>query len=43
MICFRLNGLFEVLVLGGCTGVGKTAVLFELRRRGEQVLDLEAT
>jgi len=30
-----------VLVLGGCTGVGKTAVLFELRRRGEQVLDLE--
>lgn len=30
-----------VLVLGGCTGVGKTAVLLELRRRGEQVLDLE--
>ena len=29
-------------MLGGCTGVGKTAVLLELRRRGEQVLDLEA-
>lgn len=30
-----------VFVLGGCTGVGKTAILLELRRRGEQVLDLE--
>ncbi|CAE7237801.1 selU [Symbiodinium natans] len=31
-----------VWVLGGCTGVGKTAVLWELRQRGEQVIDLEA-
>lgn len=31
-----------VMVLGGCTGVGKTAVLLELHRLGEQVLDLEA-
>jgi len=30
------------MVLGGCTGVGKTAVLQFLRQRGEQVLDLEA-
>ena len=30
-----------VMVLAGCTGVGKTAILHELRRRGEQVLDLE--
>eukprot|EP01050_Picozoa_sp_SAG11_P022746 SAG11_NODE_4381_length_1923_cov_1.936404_1_plen_124_part_10 len=30
-----------VVVLGGCTGVGKTAVLHELRARGEQFLDLE--
>jgi len=30
-----------VMVLGGCTGVGKTAVLHELRRLGEQVIDLE--
>ncbi|CAJ1453542.1 unnamed protein product [Effrenium voratum] len=31
----------SVIVLGGCTGVGKTAILHELRARGEQVLDLE--
>jgi len=30
-----------IVVLGGCTGVGKTAVLHELRQRGEQILDLE--
>ena len=30
-----------VVVLGGCTGVGKTAVLHELRAAGEQFLDLE--
>lgn len=31
-----------VLTLGGATGSGKTAVLQELARQGEQVLDLEA-
>lgn len=31
----------RVAVLGGCTGVGKTAVLHELRARGHQILDLE--
>ena len=31
----------EVLVLGGCTGVGKTAILHELRLVGQQILDLE--
>lgn len=30
-----------MLVLSGCTGAGKTRVLQSLRRRGEQVLDLE--
>ena len=30
-----------VVVLGGCTGVGKTAVLHELCAAGEQFLDLE--
>ncbi|CAK9055187.1 tRNA 2-selenouridine synthase, partial [Durusdinium trenchii] len=30
-----------VMVLGGCTGVGKTAILHELRARGKQILDLE--
>eukprot|EP00931_Biecheleriopsis_adriatica_P103786 TRINITY_DN78583_c0_g1_i1.p1 TRINITY_DN78583_c0_g1~~TRINITY_DN78583_c0_g1_i1.p1 ORF type:complete len:611 (+),score=116.00 TRINITY_DN78583_c0_g1_i1:33-1835(+) len=30
-----------VIVLAGCTGVGKTAILHELRARGEQFLDLE--
>lgn len=30
-----------VVVLGGCTGSGKTEVLHALRRKGEQVLDLE--
>lgn len=30
-----------VLVLGGCTGVGKTAILYELRKVDQQILDLE--
>lgn len=30
-----------VLVLGGCTGVGKTAILHELRKVDQQILDLE--
>ena len=30
-----------VAVVGGCTGVGKTAVLHVLRARGEQIMDLE--
>eukprot|EP00435_Cladocopium_sp_Y103_P024464 s2604_g6.t1 len=30
-----------VLVLGGCTGVGKTAILHQLRKVGQQILDLE--
>mmetsp|Transcript_5854 Transcript_5854/g.11259 ORF Transcript_5854/g.11259 Transcript_5854/m.11259 type:complete len:595 (+) Transcript_5854:81-1865(+) len=30
-----------IMVLGGCTGSGKTAVLQELAKHGEQVLDLE--
>jgi tRNA 2-selenouridine synthase len=31
----------RVVVLGGCTGSGKTEVLHVLRAKGEQVLDLE--
>lgn len=32
---------FELNVLGGYTGSGKTYVLYELQKRGEQVVDLE--
>ena len=32
----------ELLVLGGATGSGKTAILHALREMGEQVVDLEA-
>jgi tRNA 2-selenouridine synthase len=31
----------SIVILGGMTGTGKTAVLTELQRQGEQVLDLE--
>lgn len=33
---------FDIVVIGGCTGAGKTDILHELRRRGGQVIDLEA-
>ena len=33
---------FHLLVLGGATGSGKTAILRALREQGEQVIDLEA-
>ena len=32
----------QLMVLGGATGSGKTAVLAALRARGEQIIDLEA-
>jgi tRNA 2-selenouridine synthase len=32
---------FQFIVLGGKTGCGKTAILYELRKLGEQVIDLE--
>ncbi len=32
---------FWLLILGGMTGSGKTNVLYELKNRGEQVIDLE--
>ena len=33
---------YHILILGGMTGSGKTRVLHELKRKGEQVIDLEA-
>ncbi len=32
---------YKLIVLGGCTGAGKTDILQELENRGEQVVDLE--
>lgn len=32
---------FQIILLGGCTGSGKSEVLRELKAQGEQVLDLE--
>ena len=37
-----LQNIPQLVVLGGATGSGKTAVLHVLQERGEQVLDLEA-
>ncbi len=33
---------FELIVIGGMTGCGKTEALADLKERGEQVIDLEA-
>ena len=33
---------YNILILGGMTGSGKTRVLHELQKKGEQVIDLEA-
>jgi tRNA 2-selenouridine synthase len=33
---------FQFLVIGGCTGSGKSEILRELKSKGEQVIDLEA-
>lgn len=33
---------FQIILLGGCTGSGKSEVLRALKAQGEQVLDLEA-
>jgi tRNA 2-selenouridine synthase len=38
----RFTRPWQLLVLGGKTGSGKTEILKELQRAGEQVLDLEA-
>ena len=35
------NSLPKLIVIGGATGSGKTELLHELKRRGEQVIDLE--
>ena len=32
---------FELRILGGCTGAGKTEILYALQSRGEQIIDLE--
>lgn len=39
----RINGAkaFQIIVLGGKTGSGKTEILNHLRKEGEQILDLE--
>jgi tRNA 2-selenouridine synthase len=36
-----LSQKFNLQVIGGMTGTGKTEVLYELRKLGEQVIDLE--
>ncbi len=38
---FFTDNPFELFILGGCTGSGKTEVLAELKAMGEQVIDLE--
>jgi len=37
----KLSQPLNLLVLGGLTGAGKTAILHALREKGEQILDLE--
>jgi len=37
----KFNESYNILVLGGMTGSGKTKVLKELRGKGQQVIDLE--
>jgi tRNA 2-selenouridine synthase len=37
----QIGRQYKFLILGGRTGTGKTAVLHELKARGEQVIDLE--
>ncbi len=32
---------FRLVILGGCTGSGKSEILRELRKQGEQIIDLE--
>lgn len=36
------NQLLKVIILGGKTGSGKTLILKELEKQGEQIIDLEA-
>jgi tRNA 2-selenouridine synthase len=38
---FFANNDFELNIIGGCTGAGKTEVLGQLRSANEQVIDLE--
>jgi tRNA 2-selenouridine synthase len=37
----KFNTPFQLIVLGGCTGSGKSEILRALASRGEQVIDLE--
>jgi tRNA 2-selenouridine synthase len=37
----KFNDTFNIYILGGLTGSGKTKVLHELKAQGEQVIDLE--
>ena len=41
MHAFFVDNDFELNIIGGCTGAGKTEVLEHLRNAGEQVIDLE--
>jgi len=37
----QMESITSLIILKGCTGSGKTEVLYELQQRGEQVVDLE--
>jgi tRNA 2-selenouridine synthase len=39
---FFTSRTFELRILGGCTGAGKTEILEAMKQRGAQVIDLEA-